>query len=121
MDVAATHLYSAQVFGQFFRHALGQGRHEHALVTFHSELDLFYEVIDLVLTGPDLDLRVEKTRRAYYLFHVNPFGVLQFIISRGGADVDHLVLNGLELLEFQRSVVHGSRKPESVFHEVFLS
>ena len=65
--------------------------------------------------------RVEQPRRTDELFDDDAFSFLQLIVGRGGRHVDDLMDKAVELLEAQRPVVEGGRKPEAVLHEVGLA
>ncbi len=48
-------------------------------------------------------------------------GPAELILCRGGGDVDHLIDLGLELVEFQRTVIIGKGETEAVVHQSLLS
>ena len=78
-----------QVIGQVLSHLLGERRHQHPLAGLDTGADLVHEVIDLVLRGPHLHLRVNQARGPDDLLH-HPVAVLQLPGARGGADAYHL-------------------------------
>ena len=72
------------------------------------------------MAGTHFDNGVQQTGGADYLLHNDAFGLHQFVVGRGGADVYHLLCHRLKFLELQRAVVHCGGKPETVFHQVCL-
>ena len=110
-----------QVFGQFLGHAFGQRGYQDTFFALGALQYFVQKVINLVLAGAHLNLRIEQSRGAYDLFHHDPFGLLQLIVGRGGRDVDGLVEHVVELLKAQRAVVERRRQAESVLHEILLA
>ena len=83
--------------------------------------DFIQQVIYLVLARTYFNLRIQQARRTDELFYHYALSLSQFIIGRGGTDVDSLMNQTVELLERQRTVVEGGRQSETIFHEVLLS
>ena len=59
VDISHAYIESAQVLGQFFRHAFSQGSNQHPFVSFSAFVYFFEEVINLVETGSHFDRRIE--------------------------------------------------------------
>ena len=55
------------------------------------------------------------------MLHHHAFAAFQFIIRRCGAHEHGLAHHALELLEFQRAVVHGAGQSEAILHQVLLA
>ena len=110
----------AQVVREIFGHPLRQRGDQAALVQAHALGDLFQEVVDLVLRGPDLDLRVDQPGRADQLLD-DLLAVLVLPGAGGGRDVDDLVEVREELLEVERPVVQRGRQPEAEVHQSRLA
>ena len=121
MDISAADTVVEQVFRQFFCHAFGQGGDKHALFLFDALLNLFHQVVYLVQAGTHLNYRVQQSRRTNHLFHYDTFTLLQFVFCRSSTHVNYLLGHLLELFECKRTVVHGGRQTESVFHQVCLA
>ena len=75
----------------------------------------------MALHRANLHFRVHQTRGPDHLLHHHPGRLRQLIRPRCGRNVDRLMDAILELLEFQRTVVHGRGQPESVVHQVLLA
>ncbi len=73
MNVPALHSGAVQEFCQLFGHALGQRRHQHALLLFYLLVNLLEQIIDLVAAGPDVNDGVEQPRWADELFDDHAF------------------------------------------------
>ena len=83
--------------------------------------DLIHQVIDLVLTLADLNLRIQQACGSDDLFYYDSLGLCQLVVGRGGTNVDDLIDHLVELIEGQRPVVESGRQTETVFHQVRLS
>ena len=121
MDVAHADVNLVKVVGQFLGHPLGQGRDQNPLVPLRPLSDLFDKVVNLILRRTHLNRRVQQSGRPYNLLYHKAVGAFQLIVGRGGADIDLLTGNRVELIEGQRSVVRGSRKSETIFNKDRLS
>ena len=121
MDIGAADAVVEQVFRQLFRHALGQGGDQHTLFLFDALLYLLHQVVNLVQAGAYLDDWVQQSGGTDYLFHHDTLTLLQFVFRRGRTHINHLLGHLLELLERKRTVVHGCRQTEAVFHQIRLA
>ena len=121
MDVAALYVEARQVFGQFFRHSLGQGGHQHAVSRFDGTVHFIQQIIHLSQTGPYLNRRVNQTRWPDQLLHNYSFRLLKFKIGRGGTHINGLTREVLKFIKFKRTVVHCRGKPESIFNQGLLA
>ena len=121
MDVVGLYTVFQQVVGHFLGHTLGQCGDEYSFSSFATCMDLVHKVVNLVLAGSYLNLRVEQSRRAYHLFHHHSFGFSQLVVGRGGADIDDLIHLLLEFFKAQRTVVEGCRQTETVLYKVLFS
>ena len=83
--------------------------------------DLGEQVVDLAFDGADLYLRVDEAGGADDLLDDDAGGLRELVGAGRGGDVDDLVGAGLELLEFERAVVHGGGQAEAVVDEVLLA
>ena len=121
MDITASHAHLREIFLEFLGHPLGQSGHEDSLVELLSFADLFEEIVDLVLDRTHFDRRVEQTCRTHNLLYHKTFRFFELIVGRRRADEHLLACNGLEFIEFQRSVVCCRREAEAVFDEHLLA
>ena len=121
MDVVCPHATVEQIFGKVFGRLLGDGGYQHALITLGTLLNLFHQVVNLIVARTHHNLGVKQSGRADELLHYHTVAFLQFIFGGGGTDVDCLVSHLLKLVEFQRSVVKSGRQAVAVLHEVFLA
>ena len=83
--------------------------------------DLIHQVVNLILTGAHLNLRIQQTCGADDLFYNHAFSFCQFEVGRGCTDVDNLIHLLQKLFEAQRTVVESGRQAETVFHEIALT
>ena len=109
-----------EIGGQVLSHALGQGGHQHPLISGGAGVDLPDQVIDLALHRADLDLRVQQAGGPDNLLH-DLAGPGALILPGGGGDIDHLVHPLLKLLKFQGPVVIGAGQAEAIVHQGGLS
>src|SRR5690606_22433370 len=65
--------------------------------------------------------RVEQAGWAYDLLHHHAFRLLNFVVAGRGAYKHDLVHHALKLVEGERAVVHGGRKPEAIFYQRHLA
>ena len=121
VDVAAPNAVAGEELREFFGHPFGEGGNQDTFVQIHAFVDFFHKVVHLVFRRTHLDNGVQQSRGANDLFHNHPAGAFQFVVGRSGTHVQNLVLQGLEFVKPQRTVVHGCRKAEPVFHQIFLS
>ena len=98
-----------EITGKLFGHAFGQGGDQNPVTKQAFLSYFFHQVIDLTGHGSDFDGGIQKPRGTDHLFDHHPLAMLQFIISRGGTDVNNLRDQGLEFPKGQRAVVQGSR------------
>ena len=94
---------------------------EDALVALDARADLVQQVVDLAVHGPHLDLGVEDARRADDLLDDDALTLLQLVVGGRGGDEHDVVVERLELLERERSVVERTRQAEAVLDEVELA
>ena len=108
------------VLRQVLRHPLGQRRHQHPLAVGDAAADLREQIVHLAFHGPDLDRRVDKTRRPDDLLHDDALRLRQLVGARGGGDEDDLSDPLFPFLKIQRPVVERRRQPESVRDQHFF-
>ena len=121
VDVAHLDAQTGHILGQFFRHAFGQGGHQYAFVAPYPLLYFVEQVVDLVQAGPQIDGRIEETGGPDELFDDQAVGLLEFVFAGGGADVDHLIDQRLELGEVEGPVVERRRQPKTEVDEIELA
>ena len=117
MDVAAAHTHPCEIFLQLFRHPFCESRHKYSLVLFGPDTDFLQQVIHLILCRPHFYRRVKETGRPDHLLYDKPFGLLELVVPRSGADIYFLTCDGFEFIKFERPVVRSGREPETVFDE----
>ena len=110
----------AQVFRQLLRHALGEGRHQHALVLLDALDDFRHQVVHLAAGRAHDDLRVDQAGGAHHLLD-HLVGMRLFVFGRGGRDEHGLAHLLFEFLEFQGPVVERRRQAEAVVDQVGLA
>ena len=71
--------------------------------------NFFHQVIDLTGHGPDFDGGIQESGGTDHLFNDHALAMLQFIISRGGTDVNNLRNQGFEFPKGEGAVVQGGR------------
>ena len=121
VDVPRFDAQAVQIFGQLLRHALGQGRHQDALLLSNCFPNFHHEIVHLVVARTHIDGGVQQPCGANHLFHHHPFRLLQFMVCRGGADINGLAHNALEFFMGQGAVVHGGWQTKAVVHKRDLS
>ena len=121
MDIICADVVLHEVIGEFLRHSFGQRGDQDSLVFLDALLYFFHQIVHLVQAWAHFDDGVEQAGRADNLFHHDAFALLQFIVGGSGGYINDLLGQLLELLEFQRAVIHGGRKPETVFHQVLFA
>ena len=121
MYVVAAYSVLEHVFVKFLGHAFGQGGYKHTLVALGAYGNLFQKVINLVLAGTDLNLRVKQAGWTDHLVHYNALALFKFVICRRGAYVYCLSRKFFELFKLERTVVQSSGQTESVLYQVFLA
>ena len=72
-------------------------------------LNFIDEVVDLVEGGDYFNYRIGDTGRAYDLFDNYSLTFFQFVICRGGADIDCLTGFGFKFRKCQGTVVKSCR------------
>ena len=87
VQVAHLDAVLGEVFGQIFRHALGQRGDQHAFAHVRAQSHFGHQVVHLVGGGTHFDGRVDQAGRAHHLLHHLP-GVLGFVGGRRGGDED---------------------------------
>ena len=117
VEIADVNADIAQVIGEFLGSALGEGGDQDAFVLFDAFARLFDQIIDLAAEGFDGDFRVNEAGGAD-----NQFGDLvlapgQFPGPGSGAHVECLVLEGLEFIEAEGTVIEGAGEAETVIDE----
>jgi hypothetical protein len=75
VQIVALHADFGIVFGQIFRHALGQRGHQHALVVCRALPDLIQQIVYLAFDGADLDFRIHQAGWPDNLFHYHARGL----------------------------------------------
>jgi hypothetical protein len=82
MDVADAHADAAQVFVQFLSHPLGQGGHEHTLVSLDAHPDLLEEIISRHTEQP-IERIHKDTDRDFILSaqEAKEYGIIDEVIS----------------------------------------
>ena len=120
MYIVAPHVVVQQIFRQLLRHPLGQRRHQRPFPPLDTHLNLLHQVVNLVMTRPDFDDRVQQSRRADDLLHDDTLRLGQLILGRCGADIDDLPRHLLELVKLQRAVVKRRRQAETILHQVLF-
>ncbi len=78
------------IFGQIFGHTLGKRCDKHPLVGIDPFSDFCKQVIHLVFSTSDLDLRIDKTGRPNDLFDNCPFSLFHFVVCGRGRNVNCL-------------------------------
>ncbi len=109
------------VLGEVFRHPLGQGRHQDALVPVGPRPELGEQVVDLVPGRAHGDPRIHEAGRPDHLLGERVGGELELVGPGGRGDVDRLTGAPRELVERERSVVERGGHPEPVLDERLLA
>src|SRR5690606_7820959 len=104
MQISDPHSIFGQILCKVFGHPFCKSGYKCALVLLGSRLDLLYQVLDLVLCRPYLDLWIYKTCGPDQLLCHLPAG-FQFVCTWCGRDKDDVLEVFLKLFEFQWSVV----------------
>ena len=107
--VLAAYAKVEEVGGQFLSHAFGECGDEYTLILVDGFLNLVKQVVDLCDGRTYLHHGVKQACGPYDLFDNDAFGFLQFVLSRGGADVDGLASKVVELLIGEGTVVQCRR------------
>ena len=110
-----------QVFGEVFRHALGQRGDQHPVTQGDALVDLRQHVVHLGRYRADLHLRVDQAGGPDHQFGDFVFSVLKLVIAGRGRHEDGARCPLLPFLEAQRPVVQRRRQPEAEFHQGFLA
>ena len=109
-----------QILGKLLGHTLGKCRHQHALVALTALLNLFHQVINLILRRTHLNFRIKESRRTDELLHDDTLSLAKLIVGRCGTDIYYLIDETVELVKFQRTVVESGRQTETILYEVLL-
>ena len=120
VQVLHLHAVLQQVLSQILRHALGEGRNQHTLITLNAHANLLKQIINLTLGRLDHNLRVNQTGRANNLLHIT-ISLRQLILTRGRRKVNRLTDTLQELLPLQRAVIHRRRQTETMLHQGALT
>ena len=122
VGVHVVHLHTGieQVVGEVLGHALGERRHQHALVPRGALANLFQQVVNLTAHGPHINLGVEEPRGTNDLLDV-VLAHAQLVVTRRRRDVDELRDARLKLVKAQGTVVEGRRQAETVLHKRHLA
>ena len=115
VHVAHADALVVHVFGEVFRHLLGQGGDQGAIARLGDEMTFGDQVVDLRLHRADFDGGINKPGGADHLFGEDAAGALQLPVARRGADIDRLGPHRVPFLELQRAVVDAGRQAEAVF------
>ena len=115
MQIAHPDAQISQVFGQAFRHALGQRGHQHPLALFDGLVNFAHQIVHLTGGGTQQDQRIQQARRADDLLH-RVFAEGKLIFAGRGADVDDLIEPLVKFVEQQRPVIVGGGQTEAVVH-----
>ena len=127
MQVAHPYPQLLIVVGQLLGHPLGQGGHQYPVTFCHGQPYLMQQIIHLACSPffsggrADGDRRIHQTGGADHLLHKDAIGLLQFIVSRCGRDMHHLIDSGLILLKVERPVIQGGRQPETELNQGLLT
>ena len=84
-------------------------------------MDFFDEVVHEVEFGAHFDGWVEQARRTNELFNYHTFSTFQFILSRGGGDIDGLWSQCFELFKTKGTIVKCGRKTEGVIDQILFA
>ena len=117
MHVADLQPRLMQVFGEVFRHPLGQCRDQDAIALGGDGPAFGDQIVHLLGDRADIALRVDQAGRADHLFGEDAAGLFQFPFARGRGDEDRLRPHGIPFREFQRPVVDAGRQAEAVIRQ----
>jgi len=115
MHVADLDPRFVHIFGQIFRHPLGQRGDERAIAEFGGLAAFDDQVLHLFLDRLDLDRRVDQAGGADDLFAEHAAGLLHLPPARRRGDADGLGTHRIPFVEAQRAVVDRRRQAESIF------
>src|SRR3990172_740215 len=90
VEVPDPHPGLLQVVGQVLGHALGEGRHQHALPAHLADTDLVEQVVHLPAHRTDVDLRVHQAGGPDDLLDNRPLRQLELEVARRGGNVNYL-------------------------------
>ena len=93
------------IFGQIFRHAFGQSRHQHPLFALDPFANLFQQIVDLAARRADDDRRVDQSGWTNQLLDHRALALAEFIVRRRRRNVDRLIQHRFELGKIERPVV----------------
>ena len=121
MYISVAHADTVEVLGELLRHTLGEGGDQHSLIGAHTFIDLFEHIVDGVIHLTHNDFRVEEACGTYELLDDGALTLLQLIVGRGGAHIDGLSGELLELREGEGAVVDSGRQAEAILHKGLLT
>ena len=120
MQVAHFDSGIVQVVGEVLRHLLCQCRDKDPLILLYPHTNRLQEIVDLPFHGFDDNLRVHKSCGANDLLD-DGVGKPQLVGPWCCRQVQFLPRSPEELIEAERSVIHGAGKPETMLHECSFS
>ena len=121
MHVADFDAVFVQVFGQVFRHFLGQGGYQHPFAFQDGFAAFFHQVVNLVFDRADQADGVGQPGRADDLFDENAFALFHFPVAGSGGNEYGLRPHAVPFLQFQRPVVKAGGQAEAVFRKRSLA
>ena len=117
MQVAHADARLIHIFGEFFGHALGKRRHQHALLDLDFIVALGEKIVHLCSHLLDLIRRIDQPRRADHLLYERAVGTLQFPLARRSGNEHRLRAHRIPFFEFERAVIHAGRQAKPIFHQ----
>ena len=121
MHVAHAHLQIFVILRQIFRHPLGQGGDEDALIAGDAHSDFVEHVIHLPQYRTHLTRWVHQPCGPDHQFHhAAPF-FFDLVLRRSGRGIDELLRHLLKLVKTQRAVVQRRGQPEAMLDQCFLA
>ena len=115
VHVADADAVFVQIFGEIFRHALGQYSDERAISLQRHGADLAEQIIHLCTGGADIDFGVDQSCRPDDLFDEDAAGAFHFPIPGRGRDMHRLRPHRFPFLEPERAVIEAGGQAEAVF------
>ena len=121
VDVAAFDAQAFEVLREFLGHSFGQCGHQDALVVGQRFPDLHHQIVDLVVTGTNVNGRIEQPRGANHLLHHHAFGTFELEVRRGGAHVNGLVDDAVKFLVGEGAVVQSGGQSKAMVDQIDLA